>query len=129
MRTRATENGGLGAAAKHVADHFSAIAKLEIELASLELKKKLTALALGIAFALGAALFALFMLGFLFATITAVLATFLATWLALLIVTLALGLLAGVLGMLAIGRLKKGSPPVPEQAIQEAKLTQAAVKS
>ena len=129
MHTRATENGGLGGAAKLVAQHFSAIAKLELELASLELKKKLTAIALGIGFALGAALFALFMLGFLFATITAALATFLSTWLALLIVTLALGLIAGVLGMLAIGRFKKGSPPVPEQAIREAKLTQAAVKS
>ena len=129
MRTRATENGGLGGAAKMVAEHFSSIAKLELELASLELKKKLTALALGIAFALGAALLALFMLGFLFATITAALATLLATWLALLIVTLALGVLAGVLGMLALGRFKKGTPPVPEQAIREAKLTQAAVKS
>lgn len=129
MRTRATENGGLGGAAKMVAEHFSTIAKLELELASLELRKKLTALALGIAFALGAALFALFMLGFLFATITAALATFLSTWLALLIVTLGLGVLAGVLGMLALGRFKKGTPPVPEQAIREAKLTQAAVKS
>ena len=129
MHTRETENGGLGGAAKQVAEHFSTIAKLEVELASLELKKKLTALALGIAFAVGAALFALFMLGVLFATITAALATFLATWLALLIVTLALGALAGILGVLALGRFKKGTPPVPEQAIREAKLTQAAVKS
>ena len=129
MRTRATENGGLGGAAKMVAEHFTTIAKLELELASLELKKKLTALALGIAFAIGAALFALFMLGFLFATITAALATFLSTWLALLIVTLGLGVLAGVLGVLALGRFKKASPPVPEQAIREAKLTQAAVKN
>jgi hypothetical protein len=30
--------------------------------------------------------------------------------------------------MLALGRLKKGSPPVPEQAIHEAKLTSAAIK-
>ena len=114
---------------QYLPEHFSTIAKLEVELASLELKKKLTALALGIAFAVGAALFALFMLGFLFATITAALATFLATWLALLIVTLALGALAGILGVLALGRFKKGTPPVPEQAIREAKLTQAAVKS
>jgi hypothetical protein len=38
-------------------------------------------------------------------------------------------LLAGLLGMLALGRIKKGTPPVPEQAIREAKLTQTALKS
>jgi hypothetical protein len=38
-------------------------------------------------------------------------------------------LLAGLLGMLALGRIKKGTPPVPEQAIREAKLTQIALKS
>jgi hypothetical protein len=124
---RAT-NGGLGPAAKHVAEHASSIARLEIELAALELKKKVVALGLGIALALGAAVFALFMLGFLFATIAAVLATFLSTWLALLIVTVALLALSATLGLLAVHRFKKGTPPVPEQAIREAKLTQAALQ-
>ena len=40
-----------------------------------------------------------------------------------------LALLAGLLGVLALGAIKKGSPPVPEQAIREAKLTSAAIKS
>jgi len=122
-------NGGIGGAAKQVADHASSIAKLELELAMLELKKKVAALGIGIGMGLGAAIFGLFMLGFLFATIAAALATFLSTWLALLIVTVFLGVLAGILGMLALGSIKKGSPPVPEQAIQEAKLTSAAIKS
>ena len=38
-------------------------------------------------------------------------------------------LLALVLGMLALAALKKGTPPVPEQAIREAKLTTEALKS
>src|ERR1043166_7384588 len=122
-------NGGVGGAAKQVAEHASSIARLELELAALELKKKVTAVGIGIALALGAALFGLFMFGFLFATIAAALATFLATWLALLIVTLALGVLAGLLGALARGMLKRGPPPVPEQAIREAKLTTEAIKS
>lgn len=132
MPTQGTEqlsNGGVGGAAKQVAEHASAIAKLELELATLELKKKVVALGLGIGLGVGAAIFGLFMLGFLFATIAAVLATFLATWLALLIVTLFLGATAGLLAILALGRIKKGTPPVPEQAIREAKLTQAAIKS
>jgi len=129
MPTPAAENGGVGGAAKLVAEHASSIAKLELELAGLELKKKAVSLGLGVGLGIGAALFGLFMLGFALATIAAALATFLSTWLALLIVTLFLGGLAGTLGILALGRIKKGTPPVPEQAIREAKLTTAAIKS
>ena len=121
-------NGGVGGAAKSVAEHASAIARLEIELATFELKKKVTALAVGIGMGVGAAIFGLFGLGFVFATIAAALATFLSTWLALLIVTLGLFVLAGALGVLALGKIKKGTPPVPEQAIREAKLTSEALK-
>ena len=116
-------------AARNVADHASSVAKLEIELALLELKKKVVALGLGIGLGVGAALFSLFMLGFAFATVAAAFATFLPWWLALLIVTGILALLAGLLGVLALGAIKKVSPPVPEQAIREAKLTSAAIKS
>jgi hypothetical protein len=34
-----------------------------------------------------------------------------------------------VLGLIGISRIKKGTPPVPEQAIREAKLTSEAIKS
>jgi Putative Actinobacterial Holin-X, holin superfamily III len=116
-------------AARNVAEHASSVAKLELRLATLELKKKAGSFAVGIGLGAGAALLALFMLAFGFATIAAVLATFLSWWLALLIVTLALLLLSGLLGMLALRAIKRGSPPIPEQAIQEAKLTSAAIKS
>jgi hypothetical protein len=134
MHTPATDaasngNNGVGAAAKDVAEHAGAIARLEAELAGLELKKKLGAIGAGVGLAVGAALFGLFMLGFLFATVAAALATFLATWLALLIVTLGLLVIAGILGLLARTSIKKGTPPVPEQAIAEAKLTTQAIKS
>jgi hypothetical protein len=132
MHTPETEtqaaNGGVGGAAKTVAEHASAIAKLEVELAALELKKKVAALGIGIGMGVGAALFCVYALGFLFATIAAVFATFLATWLALLLVTVLLLVLAGTLGMLALKSIKRGTPPVPEQAIQEAKLTSSALK-
>jgi hypothetical protein len=125
---RKQTNGGLGGVAKSVAEHASAIARLEIELAALEVKKKVSALAVGIGLGVGAAILAFFGLAFVFATITAALATFLATWLALLIVTLGLFALAGLLGALALRKIKKGTPPVPEQAIHEAKLTAEALK-
>lgn len=127
MRIPGTENG-LGGAAKQVADHASAIARLELELALLEVKRKVISLALGIALGIAAVLFALFMLGFALATVAAALATAVSTWLALLIVTAGLGLIAGLLGVLALGRLRKGAPPMPEQAIREAKLTTAVLR-
>jgi hypothetical protein len=116
-------------AARSVAEHASSVARLELQLATIELKKKLSSFAVGIGLGVGAGVFALFMLGFGLATIAAALATFLPWWLSLLIVTGGLLLLSGQLGMLALGAIKKGSPPVPEQAIKEAKLTTAAIKS
>ena len=129
MPTQETESPSLGPAAKQVAEHASALARLERELAALELKRKVTALGVGIGLGVGALIFALFALGFGFATIAAALATFMSTWLALLIVTGGLLLLAGLLGVLALGRIKRGTPPVPRQAIHEAKLTTEALKS
>jgi hypothetical protein len=130
MPTHGTErNGNLGGAAKQVAEHASALARLEIELAKLELGRKVASLGIGIGLGVGAALFGLFALGFLLAAAAAALATAISTWLALLLVGVGLFLLAGLLGMLALGRIKKGTPPVPEQAIREAKLTQIALKS
>ena len=38
-------------------------------------------------------------------------------------------LLAGLLGVLALRSLKKSTPPVPEQALREARLTTEALKS
>ncbi len=131
MPTRASENGhvSLGAAVKQVAEHASALFRLELELAQLELKRKIAALGVGIGLALVAAIFGVFALGFLFATIAAALATVMATWLALLIVTVALFVLAGALGLIGLSMIRKGTPPVPEQAIHEAKVTSTALRS
>jgi hypothetical protein len=123
------ENAGLGTAAKQVAEHASAVARLEFELAGLELKRKVSSLGLGIGLAVAAGVFALFALGFGLATAAAALALVLETWLALLIVFGGVLLLALVLGLVGLNRIKRGTPPVPEQAIEEAKRTQAALRS
>jgi hypothetical protein len=129
MPTRAGERPGLGGAAKVVADRARSIVRLEIQLALTELKRKVAALGIGIAMLAGAALFALFGLAFALATIAAAIATAVSTWLALLIVTGGLFLVVGVLAVVGIMSIKKGTPPVPEQAIREAKLTAEAVKN
>jgi hypothetical protein len=127
--TQETESRGLGTAAKIVAERASSIVRLELELAAMELRRKVKALGFGIAFALGAALFLLFMLAFAFAAAAAALATVMSTWAALLIVTGILLLSVVVLGALALVKIRTGTPPVPEQAIREAKLTTEALRS
>jgi hypothetical protein len=129
MPTRAGERPGLGGAAKLVADKASAIVRLELALAAAELKKKVVALGLGIGLLVGAALFVFFAFGFLLATVAAAIATAVSTWLALLIVGGGLLLLAGLLAFLGIRSISKGTPPVPVQAIEEAKLTTEALKN
>lgn len=133
MPTRAASSGagktGVGGAAKQVAEHASALARLELELASLELKRKAGALGAGAVLGLVAGLLALFALGFGLATIAAALALVLDTWLALLVVTVGALAFAGILGFLALSRIKRGTPPLPEQAIREARRTTEALKA
>lgn len=132
MHTQGTdgrETQGLGAAVKEVAERTSSIIRLELELAAMELKRKVVALGFGIAFALAAAVLLLFVIGFAFATVAAALATAMSTWLALLVTTGILLLFTLALGMLGVAKIRTGTPPLPEQAIREAKLTTEALKS
>ncbi|HEX9380430.1 MAG TPA: phage holin family protein [Gaiellaceae bacterium] len=129
MPTRETDSQGVGAAVKEVAERASSIVRLELELAAMELKRKVVALGLGIVFAIAAGIFLIFMLGFAFAAVAAALATAMSTWLALLITTGILFVLAALLGIFGLSKIRTGTPPVPEQAIREAKLTTEALKS
>jgi uncharacterized membrane protein YqjE len=119
----------LGTAAKSVAEHASSIVRLELELAQIELKKKAAALGLGLGLLAGALLVLVYGVGFLFATIAAALATSLPVWASLLIVTVFLFLVTGILAFIGMKKVQRGTPPVPEQAIDEAKLTTQALKS
>ena len=120
---------GVGTAAKQVAEHASTLARLELELALLEVKRKVAALGIGIGMAVAAAIFGLFALGFALAAGAAALALVVPMWAALLIVFGVLALLATILLLVGLSALKKGAPPVPEQAIQEAKLTTEAIRN
>lgn len=127
MRTPGA-NGGVGEAAKSVAEHASQIARLELELAAAELKRKAIALGVGAGLLAGSLVFGVFMLAFALATAAAALALVVSWWLALLIVTAVLGALATTLGLIGLGLVKKASPPVPKETIREAKLTTAVLK-
>ncbi len=130
MHTQETEHEahGLGSAAKQLAERASALVRLELELAAVELKGKATLLARGIVLALVAAVLLFYALGFLLAGAAAGIATVTSVWAALLIVTGGLVLIAAVLGAFAVQAIKKATPPMPEQAVREAKLTTEALK-
>ena len=129
MHTReSTDEMGLGEAAKQVTERASSIARLEFELATLELKKKVASLGVGIGFAIGAAVFGVFAIGVGIATAIIALALVLDLWLASLIVFVALLVIVAILAFLGIRRIQRGTPPLPEQAIEEARRTTAAIK-
>jgi len=130
MHTHETEQdaSGLGVSAKSVAEHASTLVHLELELAALELKRKAAKLGVGIGLFLAAALLMAYALGFGLAAAAAGIATALPVWAALLIVTVGIVLLAAILVLIGRNSVEKGTPPLPEQAIAEAKLTTEVLK-
>jgi len=66
---------------------------------------------------------------FAVAAAAAAIATVLAVWLALLVMFGGLVLVAGLLGVIGARLLRKGSPPVPRQELEEARLTTEALRN
>jgi hypothetical protein len=124
----AERNGGVAGVVQEVAEHVRTLARLEGELATIELRRKAASFGAGTALLLGAMLLGVFTLGFALATIAAALATFLPVWLSLLLVSL--GLAAAAIAAAAGGRalLRRSGPPVPEQAMAEARATGEALR-
>jgi hypothetical protein len=125
----AVKSAGTGWAAKEIVERVRTIVRLEIELALLEIKRKFAKIGVGVALGVAAAVVALFGTGFLLASGASGLSHVIPMWAALLVVGFALLLLTALLGWLAVRSLKEGSPPVPAEAIEEARLTAEAVKN
>jgi hypothetical protein len=120
---------GLSGATKRVAEHARSFVRLELQLAATEFKRKVVALGLGIALLAAAAVLALTAVGFGLAAATAGIATALPVWLSLLVMFGGLLLLTAIFGGIGAALLRKGSKPVPEQAIEEARLTSEALRN
>jgi Putative Actinobacterial Holin-X, holin superfamily III len=121
---------GLSGAAQRVADHARQFVRLELQLATAELKRKVAALGVGAALLLGAAVFAFLGLCFgLAAAAAGIATTSLSVWAALLIVCGGLMLLTMLLAGIGYLMLQKGTKPVPEQAVEEARLTTEALRN
>jgi hypothetical protein len=95
--------------------------KDEIENLKRELTARLAKLGIGVGLFVAAALFAFFALATLIAAAVLGIATALPAWLAALIVAGGLLLLTAILVLVGVSSLKKGLPPVPEEAISSIK--------
>lgn len=123
------EGLGLTGATRRVAEHARSIVRLEIQLATAELKAKLTALGTGLGFSFGAAVLAFLALSFALAAAAAGLATTLPVWASLLIVAGAVLLVGAICAAVGVSLLRKGSNPVPEQALEEVQRTTEALRN
>jgi hypothetical protein len=119
---------GLSAATRRVAEHARSLVRLELQLAAAEVKGKLATLGVGIGLAALAALLAFYAVGFGLAAAAAGIATALPVWQSLLIVVGGLLVLCAIVGAIGAVLLRRGSNPVPEQAIEEARLTTEALR-
>jgi hypothetical protein len=132
--SRETGNGAaedersLSELVKQLSDQSTRLARMEVELAKAELQRKGKQIGIG-AGAFGAAAFlGLFAFAALTATLILALAEAVDGWLAALIVTVAYAAIAGVLALIGKQRVEKGSPPVPERAIETTKADVEAAK-
>jgi len=120
---------GFVAQAKAIKQHIQSLVELNLELAKLEGRQKVTALGVAGGLGVAAAVLAVYGIGFAFATIAAGLAEALALWLSLLIVTAIIFALAAVAGLLARRFASKATPPTPTQAVEEAHRTVETLRS
>jgi Putative Actinobacterial Holin-X, holin superfamily III len=114
----------LGKAVQEVSEKASLLVREEIALAKAELTEKISGLAKGAAVGAAAGIFILagliYFLHFLALLIAELLGD--TVWLGYLIVAGALFLFGGLAGFLAVRYFRKGTPPTPQMAIEEAQL-------
>jgi H+/Cl- antiporter ClcA len=128
-----TADKGLGEIVAEVSEKASLLVRQEVELAKAEVTDKVTKLARGAAIAAAAGVFMIFgvtmMFHFLSWFVNDLFDWSNLVWPGYGIVTLLLFLLAGLAALIALRLLKKGAPPTPDLAIEEAKRTRAELEA
>ena len=122
----------IGHTVAEISEKASLLVREEIALAKAEVAQKATRLGKGAATAAVAGVFAIFGLTFLLHTLAWLLFAVLPVddvfW-GYLIVTVLLFALAGIAAMVGIRWIKKGAPPTPDMAIEEAKAIRETVSN
>jgi uncharacterized membrane protein YqjE len=130
MKPPESAEKSLGEIVGEVSQKASLLVREEIELAKAEVTTKVTRIGKGVA-AFGAAAFiALLGLIFVFHTLAWGIADWFSfkIWVGYGITTILLFVFAGIAAMLGLRFVKRGSPPVPEMAIEEAKKTRESLE-
>ena len=120
---------GLLSETRAIKERVQTLVQLNLELAKLEGKQKVTALGVAGGLGVAAAVLVVYGIGFAFATAAAGLSEAFPLWLSLLIVTAIILLVAAILGFLAVRSARKAVPPRPEVAIEEAERTIGTLQS
>jgi uncharacterized membrane protein YqjE len=127
------DTSDLGRAIQEVTERTSLLIREEIELAKTEVMEKVTKLIKGAVVGIVAGIFAVFGLVYLLHALSWGIWDAFGNshnfWLGFLIVAVLLFLAGGLAGLLAMRFVKRGSPPVPEMAIEEGKLIKETVTS
>jgi hypothetical protein len=113
---------------KQLSEQVSVLVRDELKLAQLEMSRKGKQAGIGIGMLGGSGMVALYAVGCLIACAIIAISGVLAAWLAALIVGLALLAIAGAAALAGKGRLRKASPPVPDQAVDSVKADVEEVK-
>ncbi len=119
----------LGEIVAEVSEKASLLVRQEIELAKAEVADKVTKLTRGAVIGIAAGVFAIFGITMLFHTLAWLLNDLFNwdsdLWAGFLAVTVALFILAGLAAWVAARLFKKGAPPTPDMAIEQARRTRA----
>jgi uncharacterized membrane protein YqjE len=127
------DTSDLGQAIQDVSEKMSLLVREEIELAKTEMTEKVTRLLKGAVVGIVAGIFAVFGLIYLGHAVAWLIWDVIGGtrdfWLGFVIVAVILFLLGGLAGFLAARFFKRGAPPAPQMAIEEAKLIKETVTS
>ncbi len=126
------DHQSIGQLISRLSEQAARLVRAEIDLAKAELAEKAKAAGIGIGLLAGAAFFGFFTFAVLITTVILAISEGLAPWLAALIVLVVLAIITGVLALVGVKSLRKGTPPTPEKAVaglkQDAETVQKSVK-
>jgi uncharacterized membrane protein YqjE len=133
MSANGTADKNLGEIVSEVSEKASLLVRQEIDLAKAEITQKVSRLTKGAAVGAAAGVFLVFGITMFFHTIAWLLDDLfnweLSIWAGFAIVTAALFLMAILAALLALRLFKKGAPPTPDLAIEEAKRTRETLEA
>jgi uncharacterized membrane protein YqjE len=126
---RTDEDRSVGELVQQLSNQTATLVRQELRLAQVELQEKGKRVGIGAGMFGGAGVVALYGVGALIAAAVIGIGTLLEPWIAAAIVGVVLLAVAGILALTGRRQVERGTPPLPEQAIESAKRDVDAVKA